>query len=139
MLDALEKALALRAAPLFAPLAADQLVPIARVCSVRALAAGETLFRAGDVGDAMYVVVRGAVEVVHRGRAIATLGPGECVGEMAAIDLEPRSAAVAAVEDSVLLRLDRNDLMDLLADYPHVVDALAGVLVRRLRHASGAT
>jgi CRP-like cAMP-binding protein len=79
------------------------------------------------------VVVRGAVRVLTDRGQVARLRAGECVGEMAALDWEPRSATVIADEPSLLIRLDRNDLMDLLSDHPELINSLAHVLVERIR------
>lgn len=133
MLDVLDRALALKAAPLFAPLEPEELLPVAELCSEAVVAAGEPLFTEGDLGDSLYVVVSGRVRVERGGRVVAELGPGECVGEMAALDWEPRSATVVAVEETELVRLERDDLLDLLGDHPELVRALAGVLVARIR------
>jgi CRP-like cAMP-binding protein len=135
-MNPLDKALALRAAPLFASLSADALLPVASVCSEAVLQRGEVLFEEGELGDSMYVVVRGAVEVVREREVIARLGPGESVGEMASLDLEPRSATVRAAGPTLLVRLERNDLMDLLTDYPELVRSLAHVLAERIRKAA---
>jgi len=134
VLDSLSRALALRAAPLFRPLPAEALLPVARLCSVVRLDADDVLFDEDDLGDCMYLVESGHVRVTRSGTLIAELGVGECVGEMAAIDWEPRSATVTATCPTTLIRLERNDLMDLLADYPELVRALADVLVTRLRN-----
>jgi CRP-like cAMP-binding protein len=135
VLSGLEKALALRSAPLFASLSADALMPVATVCDEVTLAPEETLFEAGEVGDALYVVLSGAVAVVRDGEEVARLGAGQCVGEMAALDWEPRSATVVAVEASHLVRLERADLLDLLTDHPELVRSLALVLAERIRSA----
>jgi CRP-like cAMP-binding protein len=129
----LEKALSLRAAPLFAELSAETLLPVAALCNEVSLERGDVLFESGDMGDALYVLVDGGVEVVKGGEVIARLGPGECVGEMAALDYEPRSATVRASGSTHMVRLERNDLMDLLTDYPELVRSLAAVLVQRIR------
>jgi CRP-like cAMP-binding protein len=133
----LEKALALRAAPLFASLSADALLPVAALCHQVDLARNQVLFEAGEVGDALFVVVTGKVRVMRGDLLIARLGAGECVGEMGALDLEPRSATVAADEASRLIRLERNDLMDLLTDYPELMRGLAQMLVERIRNVAG--
>ena len=138
MFGAIDKALALRSAPLFAGLPAGDLFPLANLCTVVDLDAGDTLFREGDLGDAIYVVVRGAVEVQRAGEAVATLGTGECVGEMAALDWQPRSATVAAAEPTVLLRLDRHDMLDLFLDHPMLAEKLAMMLAARVRNSSRA-
>lgn len=108
-------------------------MPVAAMCDEVALEQGEVLFETGEVGDSMFVIVSGEVEVVRGGSVIARLGEGECVGEMAALDWEPRSATVRATAPTHLVRLERNDLMDLLTDYPELVRSLARVLVERIR------
>ena len=133
----LEKALALRAAPLFASLSGDALLPVAALCHQVDLARNQVLFETGEVGDALFVIVTGKVRVMRGDQLIARLGPGECVGEMGALDLEPRSATVAADEPSRLIRLERNDLMDLLTDYPELMRGLAQMLVERIRNVAG--
>lgn len=133
----LEKALSLRAAPLFASLSAEALLPVAALCQQVDLVIGQVLFEAGEVGDALFVVVSGSVRVMRGNQQVARLGPGECVGEMGALDLEPRSATVVAVEPTRLIRLERNDLMDLLTDYPELMRSLAAMLVQRIRKAAG--
>ena len=103
------------------------------MCDEVSLETGEVLFEAGEVGDSLFVIVSGEVDIVRGGQVIARLGEGECVGEMAALDWEPRSATVRASAATHLVRLERNDLMDLLTDYPELVRSLARVLVERLR------
>lgn len=133
MLDILEKALVLRSAPLFAGLPAPAILPVANLCSEVELDSGEELFQAGEMGDSLYVIVHGSVRVERDATTLATLTTGECVGEMAALDWEPRSATIVAEGPTLLIRLDRNDLMDLLADHPALTISLAEVLVERMR------
>src|SRR5437868_2277228 len=109
MRDLVDRALALAGAPLFAALEADDLLPLAEVAAEVTLAAGETLFSAGDESDALYVVIDGRVD--DRG---AARGPGACVGELAPLDDEPRAATVTALEPATLLRIERDDLLDAL-------------------------
>ncbi len=132
-LSSLDRALALRGAPLFASLTAEELLPVAGSCTEVRLAADDVLFEAGELGDAMYVIVEGEVRIVSARRVITHLGRGECVGEMAALDWEPRSATVIADTPALLVRLGRNELMDLLRDHPPLVRGLAMVLVGRIR------
>jgi len=132
--SALDKALALRTAPLFSSLPAEALLPVAVHSEVVHLDEDDLLFQEGELGDALYIVLRGSVDVVGTsGDIIATLGEGECVGEMAVLDWEPRSASVIARTNARLLRVDRNELVDLLADRPALVMNLARVLAARIR------
>ena len=134
MLSSLEIALALKNTSLFASLPADDLLPVANLCVRETLDAGDVLFHEGDLGDGLYVVVHGSVAVERGDKVIAILGAGECVGEMAVLDWNPRSATVVAEEPTLLIRLDRHNLLDLLADHPKLADNLAAVLAARVRN-----
>jgi predicted acylesterase/phospholipase RssA/CRP-like cAMP-binding protein len=84
---------------------------------------GEVLLRAGDPGDAVYVVISGRLRVARRASAnvetgLAELGPGETVGEMALIAGERRSADVYAVRDTHLAKLSRQAIERLLVRHP---------------------
>ncbi len=135
MFTSLEKALALRASTLFSGLSPDELLPVAAICTELRLGDKEVLFREEEMGDALYVIASGRLRVEQDGSLVAQLGTGDCVGEMAALDWGPRSATVVAQEPALLVRLGRNDLMDLLRDNPVLVRSLALVLVGRIRKA----
>jgi CRP-like cAMP-binding protein len=133
VLDVLDRAAALRTSSLFSSLPAESLLPIAERARAAALAAGEALFAAGDAGDAVYVLVSGRLRVDRGGGRVDELGPGEVVGEMAAIDGGRRSAGVAAITDAALLRFERDHFLDVLVDHPAAARALAATLAARLR------
>jgi CRP-like cAMP-binding protein len=85
----------------------------------RHIAAGEIVFRAGDPGDALYIVAQGRVEVLHSSeqgeKPIAELGEGKAFGEMALLSGAPRTATIRAVEDTELLQIDKDDFDGLIA------------------------
>jgi CRP-like cAMP-binding protein len=108
---------------------------------------GAAVCREGDRDATLFIVVEGKASVVKedgsgRARALATLGPGHTLGEMALVDGSPRSATVVAAEDLVLLALSRPDLDRLAAERPQlavkVLLKLAAFLSQRLRQTSGA-
>lgn len=90
-------------------LRAQRLTDLERSLARVALEAGEVLYREGDVGDSLYVVVAGRVRLLAgepgAERAIRDLGPGELVGGSALLTGEPRTATVIAVRDTELYRL----------------------------------
>lgn len=107
------------------------------------LISGAVLFQTGDPGDAAYLILAGELEVRTQsidGREvrISGLGPGALVGEMAALDGEPRSADVAAARNSRLWRFPRAALIDALEADPKAALALLAELSRRLRGANAA-
>ena len=77
------------------------------------LPAGNTLFDEGDVGDAVYVVYEGTLSLQAEGVQLLVRKPGECVGEFALIDDEPRSAAAVADTDMVLYKWDRKSFQEI--------------------------
>jgi NTE family protein len=101
------------------------------------LPAGAILFRQGDPGDALYIVVYGCLSVVVRTtdgaeRTVGEIYRDETVGEMAVISGEPRSATVVACRDTELLRLDRRSYEGLIEQNPKLMLRLTKLLVRRL-------
>ena len=84
--------------------ALEQLVAAARPVRLKA---GELLIREGDVGDRFYVVTSGRLTVDHGGKIVATLGPGDYVGEIALLRDVPRTASVTAPVETGLLAVDR--------------------------------
>lgn len=97
------------------------------------IAAGQTIFSQGDLGTSMYIIADGRVRVHDGERTLNFLGKLDVFGEMAALDPEPRSATVTAVEDTHLLRLDREPLYALMSHRPEVTRGIIHVLSDRLR------
>jgi CRP-like cAMP-binding protein len=105
---------------------------------------GDWIIREGEVSDFMFVLLTGELEVVSHGGGpsadvrVALLGPGDWVGEMALLEVMPRSASVRALAPCDLLRLTAQDMQRLikerdLALYAVVMANIARELGRRLR------
>lgn len=106
---------------------------IASEVEVVAAKAGEVLCREGEPGDALYFIVEGELRVEKEGTTIVCLFPPECVGEFALIDDLPRSATVVAEKDSILLKWERRNFIQVLADSSEVKRGVLKVLTFRLR------
>src|SRR5215510_4302011 len=107
-----------------------QMEPLLDRVRTRAAKAGEIIFRAGDPGDALYVVAEGTVQVIDAGtspRVLAELGSGQAFGEMALLSHGPRTATVQARTDTTLLTIAKTDFDHLIAD-----DSFLAEQVRRL-------
>jgi NTE family protein len=102
--------------------------------------AGAWLFRAGDEGDSLFVVLTGRLEVVRESPEpviVRTLGRGDAFGELALLTGAPRSASVRARRDSELLKLSRDDFLHLLRSVPDFSFALTKLLGQELRESGG--
>lgn len=100
---------------------------------VQSYTAGETIFRAGERGDLMYVVVEGTVDIYQDEQITNTLGPDELFGEMALIDDGPRSATAIARTDCTLARVNEAQFVRMVHETPYFALNVMRVLVERLR------
>jgi NTE family protein len=124
--------------PLFAGLDAGGLSDLADAMIWLALPGGSTLFEQGEVSDSLYVLLYGRLAAIRIGddgsaRPLGCVAPGECVGEIGLITQSPRSATVAALRDSELLRLPRDAFEKLIAMHPAAMLSMARVALRRSR------
>jgi CRP-like cAMP-binding protein len=137
--DAGERIKLLATCDLMRHLPAQQIEQILPCIHTKQLRAGEILFRAGDAGDALYIVAHGKVEVLANcspptgagGGAIAVLGEGHAFGEMSLLSGGPRSATIRAVEDTGLLKIGKADFDQLVAADRQMADAVQRISHRR--------
>jgi CRP/FNR family transcriptional regulator, cyclic AMP receptor protein len=121
--------------PLFASLSTRQLRHVAGLAKIRRFHDGAVMMRAGDTGDAMYVLLDGRATVrVSRGRGVG-IEMGAFVGELALLDDGPRTATVVADGPVVALSVSRASFRKLLRSEPPIAVAIAEELARRLRTA----
>ncbi len=104
--------------------------------------ANQTVVTQGDHGDTLFMVLEGEVRarimIDGKESTLATLGVGECFGELAIIDQGPRSADVIANQSSVLVKMSDKALRKLVAEAPALaapfILALTRVIAQRIRH-----
>ena len=130
---AVEKILFLADVPMFEHVAASELAKVAEITDEVVVPAGEAVFREGDFGDALFIIVEGQIRITLRDRTIATLGDRQYFGEMSLLDGEPRSATARAEVDSLLLRIRQADFHRILARNFDTALAVIRTLSRRLR------
>ena len=141
----MEKLAVISRSPLFEMLSNQELEYVADLSRPRRLGAGQLVFEEGELGDSLYVIVSGEIDVLRRDskgeqRVIATLNPPEFFGEMSLIDKEYRSASVRARSEAELLQLSAENLTTFRKQYrdgfTFMVINIARVLSSRLREAN---
>jgi diguanylate cyclase (GGDEF)-like protein len=100
----------------------------------RVLEPGEVLFKEGDAGRAMYVVLEGRVGVRKGEKEIASGGPGSYYGEMALIESKVRSATVYALERTRLLQITEDQFRDYVSTSPGALMAMMKTISSRSRN-----
>jgi CRP-like cAMP-binding protein len=126
----------LKSVPIFAAvLSADQLAALAGRLGITDFARGTVLMRQGEMGASMFVIVRGAAEVsVHVAggkEKVATLGPGDIVGEISLMTGAYRNATVTAAKALTALEITKPALQSILGENPELIPRFAGVIEQR--------
>lgn len=122
--------------PIFGGLTVAEAAELFEVAEERSVAKGATLFREGDEGDALLVILEGEAQVTRKGVELARLGKHTVLGEMSLVSEEVRSATATALTDVKALSLPSKRVQKMLkADHVgalKVVANLAQVMSRRL-------
>jgi CRP-like cAMP-binding protein len=119
--------------PLFAGLSKRHLNRIASVAKTRRYARYTAIVRAGERGEAFYVILDGTVLVKPPGKRSVKLGPGDWFGEMALLDGAPRTANVEAQSEVFVMLLGRSAFRKTIEAEPRIAVALLSTLAQRLR------
>jgi CRP/FNR family cyclic AMP-dependent transcriptional regulator len=128
----------LRQVPLFGSLDDEAAGKLCHLLESLDRKAGALLFRAGDEGDAMYVIERGKVRICVRAKdghevTLTEFGRGDFFGEMVLLDGKPRSADARVVENARLAVLSREHFLSFVRSNPNVALEMLTALAKRLR------
>lgn len=119
----------------FRPLSAEEKQTLLEGIRVEVFGRGETILRAGEPGDSMFILREGTVSVRRSaatgGKEVAQLGPGEMFGEMALLTGEPRGATVVAESDVTLLEIPKSSLQPILKRNPDLAKAISDIVEQR--------
>lgn len=136
----MERFLFLRSVPLFSDVDGTDLQWINEITHEQKFRARQTIFREGDPGESLYIIVSGSVRVFkgQKGREITIdiLEERDCFGEMAILDQEPRSASVMTMKNARLLVIHRSDFQRLLLARPRISFSLFKTMSKRVREAN---
>ena len=131
--------------PLFREFSTTELMMVMMSAQTLTFDPGQLIIRESTQGDALYVIKEGVVKIMKydgKGteRELAELNQGECFGEVALVDTEPRSASVYAKTVCVLFRVARQDFADILSHHKEIerkfYKAVSRILAERLRRAN---
>jgi len=131
-----QKILFLKNVPLFESMPPTELSHLANIATEIIYDAGETVITQGELGESLYLIVEGQVEVLQDGKQIAKLGENEYFGEMSILDGEPRSATVKAITECFVLSLNKENFYMILSRHNEVALHIIRTLTQRLRNSS---
>jgi len=124
--------------PIFELLDAEEREALAQMMDCRDYRAGEVIFHYGDAGGAIFILRSGRVELFVESNdgekiMLAENERGDVIGELSFLDGGPRTATALAREDTQLLTMDRERLVEFIDHHPHAAMDLLTVVGRRLR------
>ncbi len=128
----------LKRAPLFSALDDESVAALQHATTETQIKRGEVIFREGELGNELYIIVRGKVKIcrtTNDGRVslLVVAGPGDAIGETALFDPGPRITTAIGITQTKLLMLDHDHLWAWIDANPGVAKALLQTLARRLR------
>ena len=133
MLTTVEKVIFLQDIDFFEFTPTEGLAFIAAITEEIEVNAGVDIYREGDTPDAIYMVIEGGVRLHRGGQEITRANEKEIFGTWALFDDEPRLATATTTEDCFLLKLAREDFIDLLADHTSITESVFKALVKKIR------
>jgi uncharacterized membrane protein len=124
--------------PFFSLMDAQERASLAALACSDRFAAGTPIFHHGDVGESLFVIRQGRVEFYVENRAgerivLSQSGPGELFGELSLLAGGARSATAVACEDCELIRIDHDNLIELVTRHPRAALSLLTVVGQRLQ------
>ena len=123
--------------PLFSDLSKNAFIQLMEQMVMRSVLPGEVIITEGEVGDSMYIISNGRVKITKTSEMgteiiLAHLGDGTFFGEMALLSDSPRSASVIAEDETLLFRVSRDVLAEVVKNFPSVRHILTRFYRQRL-------
>ncbi len=124
----------LKRVPLFTGLGKRDIEELGRLTDEVDVPAGHVLMREGGSGDQFFVIIDGSVEIDRGGAKVASLGPGDFLGEIALIDDGPRTATATTASPAKLLVLGHREFHSLMDQFPTIQTSVLQALAKRVRN-----
>lgn len=133
MLTIVEKVVLLQNVEVFSEVPSEQLTFLASIAEEIECLAGDVIFKEDDPADALYLVLDGKVGLKRNGKEIKQAGSQNSFGTWALFEDETRVVTATVIENARLLKIDRGEFVDLLADNVQVTQGVLKTLVKKVR------
>lgn len=119
--------------PFFSEVSKTSLQHLCKNVTEESYIKNETIFEKDTVGNSMYAIIEGSVKVYEKNHIYGTLKKGECFGEYALIDNETRSASISALENTKVLKIERQHFLDVMKSDHGFAQGILAVMIKRHR------
>ncbi len=137
MLSTIEKVLLLQGADILLETETESLAQIAAIAQEVHFKEGTTIFREGEAPDALYIIAQGKISQSKSGKETGIMSDKETFGMWSVLDESPRLVTAVALSNTCVLKIEREELYDLLADHFDIVRGIFKSLVHRFRQHLG--
>ena len=134
-LTTIEKVIFLKSVDIFKHATTEELGGVATLAEEVQFAPGEAIYRGGEPVDAIYLVLKGRVAVEGDGKVIRVVGERQALGTVAALDLKPALHTIRALDPVHAIKLNAQDLQDILSLDFELVQAVMRALCQLVRQA----
>lgn len=134
MLVAVEKVIFLQDVDIFRLISTEDLARVAAITEEIECKAGHALFKINDLSDSMYMVIEGKVKLDRNSEIVMVASHKDVFGTWALFDDEARVVNATVIEQSTLLKIDKEDFIDLLADNVRITRSVLKAMVVKLRN-----
>lgn len=133
MLTVVEKVIFLQEVDIFEYTPTEDLAYIAAITEECEFAAGDIIYREGEISDSMYLVIEGTVALRRGEQDVLVAKKKNVFGTWSLFDDEPRVVTAVPLEESRLLKIDKEDFFELLADHAQITQHILKAIVKKLR------
>jgi CRP-like cAMP-binding protein len=134
MLTVVEKVIFLQEVDIFKNSTTEDLALIAAITQEIELTKDSVIYKEGEIADSMFLVIEGSVLLNREGKELLVSKQKDAIGAWSLLDDEPRVVTAIALEDCRLLKIDKDDFIDLLADNVQITQGILKTIVKRLRN-----
>jgi CRP/FNR family cyclic AMP-dependent transcriptional regulator len=133
MLTTVEKVIFLQDIDIFESTTTENLAHIATITEEIEFNKDKIVFKEGEFSDALYLVIDGQVRLERENKLVMIAKGKDVFGTWALFDDEPRVVTATTLEDTHLLKIDKEDFFDLLADHVQITQGILKTMTKRLR------
>lgn len=133
MLTVVEKVIFLQEVDIFEYTPTEDLAYIASITEECEFAAGNIIYREGEISDSMYLVIEGTVALRRGDKDVLIAKKKDVFGTWSLFDDEPRVVTAVSLEESRLLKIEKEDFFELLADHVQITQRILKAIVKKLR------
>jgi CRP-like cAMP-binding protein len=133
MFTTVEKVIFLQDIDIFESTTTENLAHIAAITEEVEFKKDQVIFKEGEFSDALYLVIDGQIRLEREKKLVMIAKGKDVFGTWALFDDEPRVVTATTLEDTHLLKIDKEDFVDLLADHVQITQGILKTMAKRLR------